>query len=358
MKSWRGMTLIEMVASLAITAIILSALSSAVMVAAGALPKESSERASRATQQMDRMLLDITEAMRVSVSGTTAIRLLVPDRTGNGQPEEIVYGWVGLSGGQIIRSQNGTVSEFLGGVDSLAVELTTGQSGHVALTGTTHPVVKGARVEVKLNGHEPVSREVPIHAEPPVLSGWVRADFDSLPQNVDWDRESGTDWQVTSGSIGNGNISGGVWACSGTLSLRSRWKFTEPTIVSTRVLITRDDRSASLKLVGDCSALGHVELELIVRRMSSSQTRVQINQIGLLSTSTLISQTVGGGVHEVSMVLLPGAKRVRLIIDGVLVGQPSYSTKLGLLANGSLAVSGTDFRVEYDWVEVRVGGVE
>src|SRR5262249_55248128 len=109
-----GFTLIEMVLSLAIIAILLLGMQSAILLAARATPDSSNSPLSSAIvagRAVDRLSADLTFANSVTSAGTTSITFTVPDRTGDNSPETITYSWSGVSGDPLLRKINsGTAS--------------------------------------------------------------------------------------------------------------------------------------------------------------------------------------------------------------------------------------------------------
>lgn len=352
-----GTTLIELVTSLAIATIVLAALGSAVLVASGALPKPAAETDARGRQQFDRLLLELSEATRVALSSSTAVRFLVPDRTGDGQPEEIIYIWMGLPSGVLIRSYNGVQETVLEDVAHFEVSLRTGVSSRFDILKVQHDLAESIQVTLETSGHR-VTRQCRLLSRPPMLDGWVRTDFDAPPQTRDLDRVGGNDWSLLFGQIGAADVAGGVWASSGILSLSSQWALTQPTVVSLRVWPQQANNSASVQIYGDLTALGMVDLLLDVTRQSNGQARTRLREVGLLSTRTLLETSRTGEWFDIVIVLLPAGDKVRLLVNGQLIGEAQYNTKVNLLSTGQIRISGNAATVLWDHVEVRIGGSE
>jgi prepilin-type N-terminal cleavage/methylation domain-containing protein len=104
-----GFTMLEVVLSLVILSIVLLAAQSAIMVAAKAVPnsQSASESVASAAGVMDQITADLQYAKTFSDMTANRIVFIVPDRTGDGQPETIRYEWSGLAGGALMRQMNG-----------------------------------------------------------------------------------------------------------------------------------------------------------------------------------------------------------------------------------------------------------
>jgi len=103
-------TMVEMVVSLAIMTVLLSAMASAVVLASRALPDESalSIQLSRGFEACDRMGVDLGEATSVSETGDTAVAFEVPDRGQEADgPESVRYAWSGTPGDPLTLEFNG-----------------------------------------------------------------------------------------------------------------------------------------------------------------------------------------------------------------------------------------------------------
>ena len=117
-----GFTLIEMVISLAIMAVIAAALGSTIVLASRALDQDAGPAAAAiaARRATDRMLADLAAATGFSERTATSVTFTVPDRDGDGVPETIRYAWSGNGGDALTRQYNGgTVESFAEGIQKL-----------------------------------------------------------------------------------------------------------------------------------------------------------------------------------------------------------------------------------------------
>lgn len=109
----RGFTLIELVAALAITAILMTGMGSAMIIAGQAIPDGRSpvEIAAESRNILDRITEDLLYATSVTEKTTTAITFTVADRNhGPIGPETIRYAWSGTPGDPLTLSYNGAVA--------------------------------------------------------------------------------------------------------------------------------------------------------------------------------------------------------------------------------------------------------
>ena len=109
-----GMTLVEMVASLAIVSVIIIACGSAIVVAVRTF--ELSATAGEAPgpdSAASRIAADLQTAMAFSERTATAVAFTVPDRDGDGLPESIRYAWSGTPGDPITVEYNGAAPVVL-----------------------------------------------------------------------------------------------------------------------------------------------------------------------------------------------------------------------------------------------------
>jgi prepilin-type N-terminal cleavage/methylation domain-containing protein len=118
-----GFTLIELLLSLGITALVMTALGSAVVLASRAIPTSSAvvPGALAAALAAEEMSHDLRFATRIVEAEPTRIAFYVPDRTGSGRPEEIVYQWGG-PGEPLLRTINsGNAVALVASLDDFAI---------------------------------------------------------------------------------------------------------------------------------------------------------------------------------------------------------------------------------------------
>lgn len=132
-NSRRGMTLIELVLSIAIIAVLTGAMGSAILLTARAMDTAGSNvRAAREQQDaaltLARIERDLTVATSITQVTPTSIGFTVPDRGhGTAGPETFVYQWSGVAGAPLTLSYNGgAAGVVLPNVRSFAVAASTG----------------------------------------------------------------------------------------------------------------------------------------------------------------------------------------------------------------------------------------
>src|SRR5690606_34267176 len=107
----RGFALVETVLSMALAAIVLLAMTSAIVLASRALPTHAQAVTFNATVDAGGALAQLTGDVRYALHfgelTATAIAFSVPDRDGDGLPERIRYHWSGVPGEPLYRAVNG-----------------------------------------------------------------------------------------------------------------------------------------------------------------------------------------------------------------------------------------------------------
>ena len=119
----RAFTLIELVAALGITTILLAAIASAVMIATRASTDERCFlRPMTAGRVVDQMSGELESALLVLSQTPTSISFTVPPRNGDTVPEKITYSWAGPSGAPLMRQYNsGTPVSLIDSVDQFSL---------------------------------------------------------------------------------------------------------------------------------------------------------------------------------------------------------------------------------------------
>ena len=113
----RAFTLVELVAAMAVTTVLMAGMGSAIMIATNSLPDPSSPlEISRASRMIaDQITGDLLCATVVTTMTPNAITFDVADRNHGGPgPETITYAWSGTPGHPLTRQYNvGTIVNFL-----------------------------------------------------------------------------------------------------------------------------------------------------------------------------------------------------------------------------------------------------
>jgi len=126
----RGLTLAELLVSMALMTIVLGGIASALVVASHALPGQCSPAAAalQMSDVADRIADDLAYAQSFTQRSSTAVQFVVPDRDGDTLPDTIRYAWSGTAGDPLTRQyKSGTAVTILEGVQqfNLAYDLRT-----------------------------------------------------------------------------------------------------------------------------------------------------------------------------------------------------------------------------------------
>ncbi len=105
----RGFTLVEVVMSLLILAILLAAAEATLVASMKAIPdpKNLNAAINAGASATSRFRSELACALSVTEMGANAITFTVPDRNGDGNPETIRYAWSGVAGDPLTRQYNG-----------------------------------------------------------------------------------------------------------------------------------------------------------------------------------------------------------------------------------------------------------
>lgn len=108
----RGFTLMEVVASMAVTSVLFIAMGSAIVVASSAIPEKSDAQAQQlaAWDTIQTMAEEIETAVNFTTCTTSVIEFSVADRNGNGVFETIRYQWPETSGQPLTRRYNSSAA--------------------------------------------------------------------------------------------------------------------------------------------------------------------------------------------------------------------------------------------------------
>ena len=114
----KGLTLVELVESVAITTVIMLAIGSSMLIATRALPDADvpANAAITASEAAEQIATELQYAVSINPDkiGATMIEFTVADRNGNDIPERIRYQWSGTPGASLTRQYNdGSVVNIL-----------------------------------------------------------------------------------------------------------------------------------------------------------------------------------------------------------------------------------------------------
>ncbi len=141
-----GYSLVELAVSLPTVAVLSIGMGSAVLMTARAIPQEGSTitAATETARAMERLERDLRSATEITARSATFVQCVVPDRTGDGQPDVIRYWWDGTAGQSLYRRVNNGHSEtILSQVQqfSLAFQSTERITNVVTSQTTKHPTM-------------------------------------------------------------------------------------------------------------------------------------------------------------------------------------------------------------------------
>jgi hypothetical protein len=120
----RAFSLIELVAAMGITTILLAAIASTVLIATNAIPQTNDAFSGpmTAARVVDQMTGELESALQVLQQTPTSITFTVPPRNGDTTPEKISYSWAGPSGAPLMRQYNsGAAVALISPVDQFSL---------------------------------------------------------------------------------------------------------------------------------------------------------------------------------------------------------------------------------------------
>lgn len=102
-------SLVEMVVSLAIVAVLVGSMTSVLVLSLRAIDDRINPagKTVHAADAADQILTDLSVALAFTERTALAVTFTVPDRTGDGQPETVRYAWSGVAGTPLLREFNG-----------------------------------------------------------------------------------------------------------------------------------------------------------------------------------------------------------------------------------------------------------
>lgn len=128
-RRWRGFTLLEMLVSLPIMALLMVGLGSAIKIAAQAVPNGTGIASTTlvAREVLDLIAADLTYATAITTDVTTGgaanqLTFNIPDRDGQAPTTEtITYSWSGTAGAPLTRTFNGTTTTIAPSVQEFSL---------------------------------------------------------------------------------------------------------------------------------------------------------------------------------------------------------------------------------------------
>ncbi|RNC81339.1 MAG: prepilin-type N-terminal cleavage/methylation domain-containing protein [Phycisphaera sp.] len=153
----RGFTLIELVVSLSVVGILITAIGSSIVVATRSLPTSGGLAETQASTGRALMLVgeDIRLATTATILSGRRLDLTLSDRTDDAASEAVSYSWSGTSGDPLVRSFNGVDNELVSTISDFDVS-STARASFDADGRTTNPADRIV-IEITTLGVEPVS---------------------------------------------------------------------------------------------------------------------------------------------------------------------------------------------------------
>lgn len=104
-----GLTLVELLATMVVSGILLTAMTSTMLIASHALPKPNStiDSVLKGADIVEQMVEELHSAVSFTTRTANAVEFTVPDRNADSVPEVIRYAWSGTPGDPLTRRYNG-----------------------------------------------------------------------------------------------------------------------------------------------------------------------------------------------------------------------------------------------------------
>jgi len=134
-------TLVELVASLAVLAVLMLAIGSTVLLASRAVPDENQPMMRRvaASRALEQIASELETAVEIDALTVRDLRFDVADRNGDGASEELRYLWSGNAGDPLrLRYNSGSERVVIEDVQTLSVEVATAE-----VTAGEAPLIEG-----------------------------------------------------------------------------------------------------------------------------------------------------------------------------------------------------------------------
>ncbi|GAB4383727.1 MAG: hypothetical protein Kow0022_04310 [Phycisphaerales bacterium] len=199
----------------------------------------------------------------------------------------------------------------------------------------------------------------PISSAIPLLTDWWRADFESLPRTVDFNRDGSADWDEASGGYSDSDLAGGWLQCKKALSLQSSLSFVEPTDVRCKLRIDQTGQKWFLTTFTDRGLGLAAKLTLELTRSTSSVYQLRVYESWPFPATLLLSRDIAGDILALRFTTLPTANAFAVYINDGLIGAGAYArTNVDTATASPVVVYGTGNPVLLDWIDIRTGGAE
>jgi prepilin-type N-terminal cleavage/methylation domain-containing protein len=137
----RAFTLVELVASLAVLAVLMLAIGSTVLLASKAVPDTDQPMMRRvaASRALEQIASELETAVEIDALQMRDLRFDVADRDGDGNPEELRYLWSGNAGDPLrVRYNSGSERVVIEDVQALSLDVATAE-----VTAGEAPLIEG-----------------------------------------------------------------------------------------------------------------------------------------------------------------------------------------------------------------------
>lgn len=239
----------------------------------------------------------------------------------------------------------------------------------VGLTGTyitptqesvvTHTFVTALGSTVVDSFKQTIRTPVPLSSPVPLLTDWWRADFETLPSTLDFNRDGAADWTESAGGYSMSDLSGGWLRCSKALSMKSSLAFDEPMDVRCKLRIEATGQTWYLTTITDRGSGLAAKLTLEVTRSTTAGYRIRTYESWPFPATQLLSRAIAGEHLDLRFITLPSANAFAVYINDGLIGASTYARNCADTPTAApLTMYGTGTAVYLDWIDVRTGGTE
>jgi hypothetical protein len=358
-----GHTLVELVAAMVASAVLLAGLGSLMLIARQvAYTPSGASRRTDAAHVISELTGDLQYATLLIGQSPTVLEFVVADRNADGTAEKFRYEWSGTPGEPLRKSINGgtpfEIAENIHDCD-FDVKTVVVQGSPTARTYFTHALMF---LQSGTASHSRIDAAVPLISQPewlaPSPSYW-RTDFDVDPTSIDADCNFVPDWVASQGAtfISNpspGQLTDGTWYANGELSTNTSNDFTGITIVEARCKNMAASGSVDVLRI-DRQSGAYSLIVRLQRQLDGSQ------MFTLLSKPTSSTEQVLKVVENLiddylkfQLIVLPNVNQVSLRIndagDDVLGGPFSYAPPPAATYR-RVTIRGD---AKFDYVDVRV----
>ncbi len=367
---YSGFTLIEMVISVAIISILMTAIASAILLTSKAIPSQDSpgDAALKATKALARLNEELQSVRFFTEATSTAMTIIVPDQNGDGDAEQIRYSWSGTAGDPLVRTLNGSVNtenvvasaqsvDFSYSMDDVS-ELFTDLGGETARLVFRH--VRSVYVRIKLDTGDVNNVETAIlHLNsPPILDAVHELDFDTNPVTTDADANGIADWSTADSSVfDTATLTDGVWDVGTDLVTSPQYDFGGVTTLWARMAATTSGNVGPIiRLNVDSAVTGGPISAWLKLETDGTQTLHVSEHTGGTRTDLITANRLPAGFIDLRLIVDSATDRINVRVNNVDIGTYSFNRE-------NLATFGKVVRLRegaaggrFDFVRIYSGG--